>query len=77
MSRSILEYLEHILRETDFILRESKKVNYKSFAEDEKLTRAFARSLEIIGEASKNIPSEFKIITRILNGKRWPVCEMY
>ena len=60
MSRSILEYLEHILLETDFILRESKKLNYKSFAEDEKLTRAFTRSLEIIGEASKNIPSDIK-----------------
>lgn len=32
----------------------------RSFETDEKSKRAFVRSFEIIGEASKKIPSEFK-----------------
>lgn len=60
MSRSILEYLEHILEEADFILTESERIDYERFVEDRKLKRTFTRSLEIIGEASKNIPADFK-----------------
>ena len=55
MSRSSLEYLKHIIEEADYLIEESGKVQYDDFLNDQNLTRAFVRSLEIIGEASKNI----------------------
>ena len=55
------ELLKHIRDECDFLLKESEKLSKENFLEDETLKRAFSRSLEIIGEATKNIPNEFKI----------------
>ncbi len=60
MSHSILEYLDHIYNEASFLLEHSKNLSYDDFIKDESLTRAFIRSLEIIGEASKNLPGNFK-----------------
>ena len=53
-------YLEHILRECDFLIRKSEGINFDDFLDDGTLIRAFARSIEIIGEAAKKIPEEFK-----------------
>lgn len=36
-------------------------MSFNDFVEDETLKRAIARSLEIIGEASKKIPADFKV----------------
>lgn len=60
MSRSILEYLDHILVETDFLLKEAENLHFDDFIEDDVLIRAFVRSLEIIGEATKNIPPKIR-----------------
>lgn len=60
MSKSHLELLHHISDEIDFLLSESSKTDEKAFLKDEKLKRACARSFEIIGEASKNIPRNIK-----------------
>lgn len=54
------DYLRHILEETIFLLREAENITEAEFLADEKLKRAFVRSFEIIGEASKNIPDEEK-----------------
>ena len=54
------EYLKHIRDEIEFIKQESKDLSYNDFISSETLTRAFIRSIEIIGEASKNIPNEVK-----------------
>lgn len=55
-----LPFLKHIRDEINFLLNETKKVNFESFITDELLKRASARSFEIIGEAVKNLSSEFK-----------------
>jgi len=55
------EYLRHIRDEIEFIAKENKGLLYEDFIENEVLTRAFIRSIEIIGEASKNIPENIKI----------------
>jgi uncharacterized protein with HEPN domain len=60
MSRSSLEYLKHILEEADYLMEESKLVQIEAFLEDRNLTRAFVRSLEIIGEATKNLDQELR-----------------
>jgi uncharacterized protein with HEPN domain len=53
-------YLQHILDEVDFLLSGTANVSFEQFIRDPTLTRACARSLEIIGEASKNVPDGFK-----------------
>ena len=53
-------YIQHIFEEIDFILKESKKLDYDTFIESELYTRAFSRSLEIIGEAVKSLSPDFK-----------------
>ncbi len=60
MSSSHLDYLRHILDEIDFLLKESNQITENELLVDEILKRAFARSFEIIGEASKAIPDKTK-----------------
>jgi len=60
MSFEPREYLRHILVETDYLIRESAGISAGRFLADETLQRAFARSLEIIGEATKKVPEEFR-----------------
>ena len=59
MSKSPEEYLKHILEEANYLLDSSKNVSEEQFMHDETLQRAFSRSLEIIGEAAKNLPQDF------------------
>jgi len=53
-------YLEHILQECDFLIENSKGLEYDNFMKDPIMIRAFTRSLEIIGEAVRNLPQDFK-----------------
>ena len=53
-------YLLHIIDEIDFIQKEIANLTYDSFVESEIYTRAFSRSIEIIGEAVKNISPIFR-----------------
>jgi len=53
-------FVRHILDEVDFIIEKSKDLEFEELTKNEVLKRAFARSLEIIGEATKNISEEFK-----------------
>jgi hypothetical protein len=54
------DYLRHILVEVEYLLDQSQGLNFERFAADETLRRAFLRSLEVIGEAVKNLPEEFR-----------------
>jgi len=56
MSLSPLEYLRHILEEADYISRQTSALSREEFLQDETVKRAFARSIEIIGEATKRVP---------------------
>jgi len=60
MSLSPFEYLQHILDETDYLMSETQGLNQFEFVQDETLRRAFVRSIEIIGEATKKVPDELK-----------------
>jgi len=53
-------YLIHILQEIEYLTTESLKISFEQFAADETRKRAFVRSLEIIGEAVKNIPDSVR-----------------
>lgn len=61
MSKEPVEFLRHIFDECNFILNTSKDLTLEKFINDEILKRAIVRSLEIIGEATKKIPVDFKI----------------
>jgi uncharacterized protein with HEPN domain len=53
-------YLQHILDEIEFLQRATAMIDFDSFLANETLTRATARSIEIIGEASKNLSADFR-----------------
>ncbi len=56
------EYIHHILDEIDYILTQIADMDYDAFARNPTTKRAFVRSIEIIGEASKKIPDDIKAI---------------
>lgn len=60
MKRKTEDYLEDIIRECNYLMKRSKGLSYEQFTKNEDLTRAFVRSLEIIGEARRQIPVEIR-----------------
>lgn len=60
MSFEPLDYLRHILVEANYLIQASAGLTAEEFAADETLRRAFVRSLEIIGEAAKKVPVDFR-----------------
>jgi uncharacterized protein with HEPN domain len=60
MSFEPRDYLRHILVEADYLVRSSAGIEFDDFTANETLRRAFVRSLEVIGEAAKMIPDEFR-----------------
>ena len=59
MSRSTREYLLHILDEATYLQNQMQTLNRIKFVQSETYKRAFVRSLEIIGEATKHLPMDF------------------
>jgi len=55
-----LPYLKHILDEINFLIGHTQNLSFENYLKDEVLKRATTRSLEIMGEATKNISSGFK-----------------
>jgi len=60
MSSEPREYLQHILVEADYLIAQSVGLTWDRFSTDETLRRAFVRSLEVIGEATKKVPDDFR-----------------
>ncbi len=61
--REIRDYLFDIKNECEYLLERIKNLTYENFIQNEELKRAFVRSLEIIGEAAKQIP---EVINKII-----------
>lgn len=55
------DFLQHILDEVNYVLNHTRELDKEIFLEDETLTRAVVRSLEIIGEATKKLDKDFKL----------------
>jgi uncharacterized protein with HEPN domain len=60
MSFEPLEYLRHIVAEADYLIEQTAAISKEDFLKNETLRRAFVRSLEVIGEATKKLPDEFR-----------------
>lgn len=58
--KSSISYCEHILAEAEYLTMTAAGMSLANFLADETLKRAFVRSLEIIGEAVKQIPDDFR-----------------
>ena len=61
MSKEPIDYLKHIADECAYILSVSTDLTKDELLDDETLKRAIVRSIEIIGEAAKKIPADFKV----------------
>jgi uncharacterized protein with HEPN domain len=53
-------YLRHILDEIDFLKKSGEGIDFRGLQENEEKQRAWLRSLEVIGEATKNLSFEFR-----------------
>jgi uncharacterized protein with HEPN domain len=60
MSFEPRDYLRHILDETTFLLKASRELDFDRYRADGLVQRAFVRSIEIIGEATKQLPADFR-----------------
>lgn len=70
MSKEPIEYLKHIHDECSYIVSViTDQTTLDDFLSNETLKRAIVRSLEIIGEATKKIPADFKLRWEKINWK--------
>jgi uncharacterized protein with HEPN domain len=60
MSTATRPYLQHMLTETQYLMQQRQGLEKAVVLRDETLTRAFVRSLEIIGETGKQLPDAVK-----------------
>ena len=60
MSPLPLDYLRHVLDEADYLASMVENLTREQFLQDETAKRAFSRSIEIIGEAVKQVPREIR-----------------
>ena len=52
----VAEFLEHIVDELSYLEKNAQNITKQQFLKDETLQRSFVRSIEIVGEAAKQIP---------------------
>ena len=60
MFPSQVEFLNHILDECNYLLKEYRENSFDEFLRNERLSKAICRSLEIIGEAGSKISFDLK-----------------
>src|SRR6478736_10487713 len=61
MSKEPLDYIKHIAEECSYIISVSTHLGKDDLLDNETLKRAVVRSIEVIGEATKKIPADFKV----------------
>jgi len=69
MFKEPTEYLKHIVDECSYIISVCKNLSKDKFLDDETLKRAVVRSLEIIGEATKKVPADYKVKWNLIQWK--------
>ena len=74
MSISALDYLRHIRDEAAFLNEATKSVPIATFLDDSVLKRACVRAIEVIGEAAKKVPDDFRARHPEVEWRRWRAC---
>ena len=59
--REIADYLDDILTALSDVEEFTRGMYYETFSEDKKTINAVIRSLEVLGEATKRIPTSFRL----------------
>jgi len=70
MYPSQVEFLRHILDECNYLLKLYKEYGFNDLTKNKTLSHAVCRSLEIIGEASKNVHVDLKLKYPLVDWKR-------
>ncbi len=60
MFPSQIEFLHHVLDECNFLIKQYSIYSYEELLQNKLLSHAVCRSLEIIGEATKNVRQDLK-----------------
>jgi uncharacterized protein with HEPN domain len=60
VSRDVITFLEDILTAIDDIVAFTAALDFEAFKQDRKTIYAVTRALEIMGEATKNIPDDVR-----------------
>ena len=60
MNEKDIEYLRHISDEIDFLFAQCENLTFRDLTDNDVLQRASVRSLEVIGEAVKNLSDDYK-----------------
>jgi len=59
--REIRDYINDLIESCEDILEFTKGMSFENFSADKKTVNAVIRCLEVIGEATKNLPVNFKL----------------
>lgn len=70
MSPSPIDYLRHIYDECVFLKKLFEENTFESFSSNRTIMYASCRSLEIIGEATKNVPDNLRILYPLVEWKK-------
>ena len=68
MKRIVKNYLEDILKYAKIIQEQTINLSFEEFEQNEERVLSVMMALAIIGEASKNIPDEFRCLSVELIG---------
>ncbi len=58
--RDLSDYIDDICTAINDVAEFTKGITFEEFSTDKKTSNAVIRSLEVLGEATKHIPSEFR-----------------
>ena len=70
MKKDSLIFIEHILESIEKIEVYAKNLIKEKLTKDAKIQDAIIRRIEVIGEAAKNIPSDFNVFSYRFNFKK-------
>jgi len=59
--REIRDYINDLIESCEDILEFTKNMSFEGFSADKKTVSAVIRCLEVIGEATKNLPINFRL----------------
>ncbi len=76
MNREVNVYIEDILESTGKIFDYTSGVDKDEFLDNSQLQDALLRRLEVIGEAVKSVPQDFRDRYPDMNGRKSLVCEI-
>lgn len=60
-TRDIRDYLNDLVESCENILEFTKGISFETFSDDKKTLLAVIRCLEVMGEAVKNLPVDFRL----------------